>query len=215
MLACEAARVGDITGAEDWLAPCDSRSTDIHADSVYRYALAFVATRKRQPSKVLAVIGRNAGRIPMATSFDAVAAVYRADALERSGDLEAAVAELAGAMRRAGSVAAIEGVVRSSADVALCRRTLVRAKMAIDPPPSGSSAASLDRRGRARPWLYRQAGLHWIVLAVGFLCLAIGTSRTARTPSGHRLDLFFLAIGVAFTIPASFAWTRRGRGRRG
>ena len=217
MLACEAARVGDITGAADWLAPCDPRSTDIHADSVYRYARAFVATRKRQPAKVLTALGRCAGQVPLATSFDAVASVYRADALERSGDLDGAVAELAGAMRRAGNVAVIDGIVRSSGDVALCRRSLVRAKTSLEPPRSRSTSPSRQSARRPRPWLLRQAGLHWFVLTVGFLGLAMVTSPTARTPSGHRLDLFFLAVGIAFAIPASLAWTRRGqrKGRKG
>ena len=49
-LSLEAARVGDVAAAREWLAPCDAQAYDLAADSAYRHAAAYLATRERQPT---------------------------------------------------------------------------------------------------------------------------------------------------------------------
>jgi hypothetical protein len=197
MLACEAARVDDLTGAEDWLAPCDPRSTDIHTDTVYRYTAAYVASHKRQFDRVLTLLGTRSGDIPIATSFWAICSVLRANAHERRGALDDAVVELADAMARVdGGAAIIETMIRSS-DLTLCRQSFVRARGSLPPPaaqPSDDAApANVRRRWRSiAPWL---------ALSLGFGVLAAFTDASATTTAGQRLDMFFLAMSASFALP--------------
>jgi hypothetical protein len=207
MLACEAARVGDLTAAGDWLAPCDPRATDIHADSVWRYTMSYIATHKKQYAKVLRVLGNRGSRAPIARSFDAICTVLRANAHERSDALDEAVIELADGMLRVdGGTPAIEQVIRTS-DLTLCRRSFIRARGRVSemPPPDRSSRQSVQRppapaaMSPDRKQLLR--ALPWLVLCLGCLTLAALTDPEATTTGGQRLDLFFLLMGASFALP--------------
>lgn len=222
MLACEAARVGDLTGADDWLSPCDRASADIHADSVYRYTAAFVATHKRQYDKTLRVLGPV--DTPIAESFDAICSVLRANALERTGQLDEAVAELSEAMLRVdGGTPTVERIVRGTGSLRLCRQSFNPAKEQAaleqvapeaEPPPAPppprppprppplppSRPPPLPQKPSARK-SQLMAMLPWLVLSVLFLILAGLTDDGATTGGGQRLDLFFLVMAAAFALP--------------
>ncbi len=213
MLACEAARVGDLTGADDWLSPCDRHSCDIHADSVYRYTAAFVATHKRQYPKALSVLG--SADTPIAESFDAICAVLRANALERLGQLDDAIEALCEAMLRVdGGAVAVERIVRSTGSLRLCRQSLHPAKtrvverLAAAPAPPAeveaeAEAAAPSSLPSPRPRRKSQWAtiLPWLLLSVLFLALAALTDQGATTGGGRRLDLFFLVMAGAFALP--------------
>ena len=142
MLGCEAARGGDATSAEEWLAPCDARSTDIHADSVYRYAAAYVATHKRQWAKVIDVLGASHEDVPMAAAFDATCSVLRANAHERRQDVPAAIDELTAAMKRLpGGVDDVDKVLRTAGTLKLCRRSYGTARKELSGDGGGGSVA--------------------------------------------------------------------------
>jgi hypothetical protein len=191
MLACEAARVGDLTGAEDWLGPCDAQARDIHADSVYRYSRAFVASHKRQWAQVIDVLGPTHRDVPLATSFDAMCTVLRANAHEKREDVGAAIYELSeGAQRFDGGLEHIEQIIRGSGDLLLCRRSYGNARKLIagDEPAAKVASKSWSR------------SLPWVVLSLVFFGFAVGV-RNGATIAGLPLDMLFLVLGGAFTLP--------------
>ena len=201
MLACEAARVGDLAGSEDWLAPCDPTSRDIHADSVYRYSVSFVASHKKQWAQVIDALGPTHSDIPLAGSFDAMCTVLRANAHEKREDMGAAVYELTrGAERFEGGLARIETIIRSSGELLLCRRSYGRArKMLLGEEPSKGAAA--------RPTSWPKI-LPWVVLSLAFFGIAVGVSDDAEV-LGIAADLVFLVLGAAFTVPLIIRFVRQ------
>lgn len=74
---------GDLESAETWLRPCDPRPLDLHMDTAWRLAAAYVYTARNEPSKVLECLGGEPGAVPIADGHDATATVLRVNALER------------------------------------------------------------------------------------------------------------------------------------
>ncbi len=120
-LARCAARAGDLEAAEVWLAPCDTRSDDLQTDGAYRFSRAFIDTARGNFTAVLQSLGQESGEIPLMDEMDATAALFRANAWERLGQTERAVAQLRGAMAEdAISRRAMEKTVELYADWKLC-----------------------------------------------------------------------------------------------
>ena len=94
MLARNAARLGDVVAANDWLAPCNARPLDLYMESAYRLSLAAVDTTLGNFQRVLALLGQEAGVLPIASSYEDLCDLYRANALEQMGYLEAAIEQL-------------------------------------------------------------------------------------------------------------------------
>lgn len=98
-LARQAARAGDVASADAWLAGCVEAPDDPDAAGAYRVTRAYLATARGEWRAVLDAIGADAA---LPASLAGLATVLRANALEHTGDLDAASAELA---RAAGSLA--------------------------------------------------------------------------------------------------------------
>lgn len=126
-LAREAARTGDVTAAEAWLAPCDARSDDLDMDSTWRFTRATIDLVRQDWRAVLAVLGSAPSDVPIEDSVDAVACVFRAHAHEQLGDVERAAAQLADGMA-AGHRRPIESIVARYPQWALCARSLPMAR---------------------------------------------------------------------------------------
>lgn len=94
MLARNAARVGDVAAAEQWLALCTPYSDDIHMDSGYRFSRAYVSTAKGDYNTVLQTLGARVDDMPIADGQDEVCGVLRANAYERLGQAQTAVEQL-------------------------------------------------------------------------------------------------------------------------
>ena len=204
MLACEAARGGDTSSAKEWLAPCDGRSTDIHADSVYRYATAYVGTHERQWAKVIDVLGATHEDVPMAAAFDATCSVLRANAHERRQDVPAAIDELAAAMKRLpGGVDDVDQVLRTAGTLKLCRRSYGKARKQLSGDAGGDSVAPR----RASVGLVQI--LPWTVLSVACFGIAVGLPATAVV-GGVRADVVLIGLGILLAVPIGIA-VRRGR----
>lgn len=126
MLARNAVREGDLMAAERWIGPCDPRSDDLESDSAYRLARAFIDTAKGDFRAVLGLLGAVDDQVPVADSMDASVAVLRANALEKTGDLDGAVRALRDRMQKsnAGGRMAIEKFVALSPQMQLCARSL-------------------------------------------------------------------------------------------
>lgn len=120
-LCLGACRQDDLQGAETWLQIVDSASDDLYADSMYRMARARVATKKGDFPTVLQMLGQTSGEIPIHDAIDALAAVYRANAWERTGRIDLAVQSLATEMAKSpqhrasiGAIVRIHGVCQTS-----------------------------------------------------------------------------------------------------
>ncbi len=203
VLAREAARAGDLAAAEDWLAPCDPRARDLHADGAFRYTAAYLATRHGHFARVHPLLGARSGDVPLAANLDVICAVLRANAHERLGDLEAAVLELVEVMGRApGGPAEIERSIRNTRDVVLCRQSFVRARR-------GHDARVAARAGVGRPPEAR--ALLWGVPCLFFLGLAVMTDPSSTWPGTQRLDTLFFVLAASFAVPIVVLWLRRRR----
>jgi hypothetical protein len=94
MLARLACHSGEAASAEKWLAPCDPASDDLEMDTGYRFSLAVVATARGDFARVLEVLGRSSTEIPILEALNSTCVAFRANALERTGDVAGAAAAL-------------------------------------------------------------------------------------------------------------------------
>ena len=126
MMARVAAREGDVVAAEQWLALCTPRSTDLHMDSAWRISRAYVSTRQRDWPAVLAVLGYRPEDVPIADNYDEMAAVFRANALEHQGQVEEAAVQL---VRAGGGEAKVTAIIHANQAIGpLCPQSLPRTK---------------------------------------------------------------------------------------
>lgn len=86
-LARAAALTGDVAAARAWLDGCDPTAADLDADGAQRVARACIDTVSGDFGAVLSVLGRSPTDVPLPNDLDPVAALLRANAWERSGDL--------------------------------------------------------------------------------------------------------------------------------
>lgn len=132
LLARDAARSFDFASARAWLGPCDGCSDNIESDSDYRFAHAFIATAERRYAEVLGALGPGPHEIPIAMSKAAVCAVLRANAYEKQGALDAAVAVLKAEIQAAGPglLPIIERVAAMNRELDLCPQALAHLRTA-------------------------------------------------------------------------------------
>ena len=112
LLARAAARAGDLRAADAWLTGCDPASEDLEMDSAYRISRAYLATARDDALTVLDALGERFDQIPIQDALEELAAVLRAHAWERRGDLARAQAELVAVLSRGGH-AAVDAVLAS------------------------------------------------------------------------------------------------------
>ncbi|MBN8616126.1 MAG: hypothetical protein J0L92_36380 [Deltaproteobacteria bacterium] len=165
MLARNAVREGDQASAEQWLSGCDPRSDDLRSDSDYRVARALIDTARSDYQTVLATLGRQNDEIPIADGLDEVAAVVRANALERLGDMNGAVAVLRARMAKSNAFGrqAMEHFVRVYPSLHLCAGSLPQAMQAHSVVAAQSASA---RAGGS-------AGMIMIIAGVGSVLLTV------------------------------------------
>lgn len=202
-----AARAGDLPAAEDWVAPCDARSDDLHADGAYRYTVAYIATHKKQFARVLEVLGMRVGEVPLAENLDVICSVLRANGHERLDDLEAATYELADCMGRApGGAAEVEAVIRNTGDLVLCRQSFVRARRLHDQLAPSTVVKTPPSAG---PSL--RVAIPCVIASLFFLGLAVSTDAGSTFSGGRRLDLLFYALAISFAVPLVVLFLRKPR----
>lgn len=132
-LAWNAARLGDIEAAEQWLLGCNPRSDDLHVDTAWRVATAYVCTARQDWSGVLRVLGSRPGDIPIASGESESCGVLRAHALERSGQKMQAVEQLL-ALMGPGSrgIGPIYRFVSLHRELQLCPASFAEARQRVD-----------------------------------------------------------------------------------
>jgi hypothetical protein len=89
-IARNAARMDDFTAAREWLGPCDSRSEDLRMDTAWRFTNAQIAICEGDYPTVFEFLGKTFDSVPITQEMDYAASMLRADALERTGELDAA-----------------------------------------------------------------------------------------------------------------------------
>ncbi len=129
LLAIAAVHAHEVESAEQWLAPCDPASDDLDAASAFRHARALLDTVAGDHDQVLRRLGGSDGAVPIARRHQAVCALMRANALERKGRLEDAVAVLRHRMAEEPGMGrrAMAAHVRRHAWLDLCPMSLPKA----------------------------------------------------------------------------------------
>jgi hypothetical protein len=94
---------GDSYGAAGWLALCDRHSDDLMTDSSYRVSHAMYSGSQGDHAAVVTLLGEDMETVPIVDAFDPLAILCRADALEKSGREDAAVAHLTAVMSGMGA----------------------------------------------------------------------------------------------------------------
>ena len=203
-LAEGAVLAGDCQAAAEWLETCNQRCTDLHADSAFRLAACCVATARGAFGFVLELLGSNLDEVPIIDGRDVEAAILRANALERSGQLDSARQQLVALVQRdARFVAGLRDAAARFHGLSVCPRSFTELYEPL--------LALIDRALRPEA---PSAGRAWLgllgagVLAVVLLCLwGLGLS-TAR-PS----TFFFWAGACAAGLAAAVGLWARSRGR--
>ena len=210
MLAEAAASEGDLEAAKAWLEPCSPRTGELESDSALRVASALYYTVTRDFDAVLRLLGTVDEQVPIHDARDPMAAVLRANALEKKGHERPALAALLDRMRReaASGRRTMEMTAAAHPELMLCRESL-------------PVAIRRFRAGRARGVAWRESPAIYLLLAA-IVLLAIGVASGVESVRVGALDpkavlatlfgLFLLAIGGGMTLAAfqSVRAIRRG-----
>lgn len=128
MLARSSAKAGDMQSARTWFSACDPRPADLQADTAYRVTYAYLATSVGDLRSVLAALGPSPGSVPVALPSRLQTDVLRANAIEKTGDVNTAVSQLVFAARSLpGGLTAVPDIVEASPQLQLCPQSLPRA----------------------------------------------------------------------------------------
>lgn len=218
-----AVRAGDLAAAEMWLAPCDARSDDLQSDSAWRLARAMIDTARGNYPAVLGVLGGRFEDVPVLDAMDAMAVLLRANAWERSGNLDAAVAALMEYLTRAGASGrqTVRKTAEAHAVLALCPQSLSRAEQT-----QGAQAAKLAA-ARASGGIHTvfvplgallflgglAAGVAGVLGALGLVDVHPGVGAAALGPG--LTGAIFLAVGLVMARSAKRAAFLRTHGLQG
>lgn len=115
-----AARAGDLEAARRWLSLCTPHADDLHMDTMYRIAKAYIATADGDFKAVIHALGFRPQDVPLADEHEELAALLRANAHERSGRTQEAMTELFPIALRGH----LERLRRRHARLALCPLTM-------------------------------------------------------------------------------------------
>ena len=164
LLASASAKENDVASAEQWIAPCNPRSDDLQADSGWRCARAFIDTVKGDFHSVINTLGHLDDQVPVDDAWDPTAAVLRANALEKLGDMNAAVTALRARMGKEShdGRAMMEKVIGAHPQLALCAHSFPHATR-------GHSQEAAQKVARGA-----DGGIGSIFFYVGLFILAIG-----------------------------------------
>lgn len=157
---------GDLDAAEAWLKPCDAHSDDLSMDTEWRFSRAFIDTARGSFPNVVTVLGRGSNDIPIEDAADDVCAVLRANAVERLGHLDAAVALLRERFAAGGDARhTMDRVVRVYPQWSLCAQSYPIASAMF------SAAAGDDAASRS------SGGLHYAFIPLGLFMAGLGLWR--------------------------------------
>jgi hypothetical protein len=193
-LACNAARVGDLAGADAWLAGCNPRSDDIHVDTAWRFARAYVCTARGDWNGAMQALGSRIGDVPLASAEVEACGLLRANAMERSGQVQQAAEQLQ-ALMGPGSrgAAALMQCLALNGELRLCAESFPVAKQRVD--------ADIAVEGRKRA-LEKTTVVGIVVFAASIG--GVGTLMTIGALFGHKGPSPVWGLLVAGLVVLSF-----------
>ncbi|MCA9604049.1 MAG: hypothetical protein KC619_00515 [Myxococcales bacterium] len=202
MLATAAAKEGDLESAERWIAPCDPRSQDLEADTAWRCARVFLDTFRGDFHAVLHVLGHIDDQVPIADAWDPTAAVFRANALERLGDVNGAVTALRARMSKESSSgrATMQKIIEGHPQLGLCAQSFPLAIQGHTQVAAQQASRGADG-GIGTIFFY--LGL---ALTIGGIVLGLGIGAAIGIPmlaSGAGMGSVLGSLGVVFIVMIS------------
>ena len=222
-LARLAVRRGDTRSAERWIALLDTESDDLDTDSAYRSARAFVDTASADYRRVLETLGRAAGEVPIADSLDNICDVLRANALERTGNAQAAVDALVVAMSKGrADVTGITHILEGFPALRLCTRSFPDAKARVDEAAASRAASS---SGGSISRIFLLVGAVEMLAGLGLAAAAavhhLGLMSIFEIPPGEGgilapagAGIFMVLMGAGFIVAGRRAHRRAQKARR-
>ncbi len=218
-----AVRAGNLAEAEQWLAACDPRSDDLQSDSAWRLARAMVDTARGDFAAVLGVLGGRFVDVPVLDAMDPIAAVLRANAWERQGQPEAAVAALVEYFGRGGASgrSSVRKTVEAYPALHLCAATLVQAEQLYS---ARAAAAAVQRDTGGIHKVFVPLGAALVLAAVGASVagwlgqrgvLDVSADLVAVVSPMGVLGAVFLVTGLVLARSAKRATYLRTQGLQG
>jgi hypothetical protein len=215
LLASASAKEGDIASAENWLAPCNPRSEDIDSDSAFRVARAFVDTTRGDFNAVIQNLGPIDDGYPIADAWDPTCAVLRANALERLGDLGAAVTSLRSRMSKENQSgrATMEAIIAAHPQLALCPQSFA---MATQGHAQVAAQAMSSNTGAGIGSIFYYVGIaicvFGVLLTLGLaLPMIIGGVAAGEPGVGFGSGLFSGFMALVTTVPLGAIFALVGR----
>ncbi len=217
LLATASAKEGDLASAADWLAPCNPRSDDLDSDSAFRIARAFVDTFRGDFASVYDWLGPADDCYPIADTWDPTAAVLRANALERLGNVQGAVQALRDRMGKesAGGRATMEAIVIAHPELALCAQSF---PLATQSHAHEAARAMSSQSGGGVGAVFYYVGLG--IVALGVLLaggLFVGMAASGIDDAGGAVlgvgaGAFSAFMALVTTVPLGLIFFLVGRG---
>jgi len=116
---------GDLDAAGRWLRPCDPQANDLCSDSTYRQSYACMATANGEFENVMQALGPDPDALPWFFTMRLISSVYRANAIERLGDLARAVSQLnALGAAMPDAAATLRSIQQANAALDLCPQSI-------------------------------------------------------------------------------------------
>jgi len=195
-----AVRAGDENSALRWWQHFDAGAQDLESDSEWRVSTAVVATARNDFMTVLNAVGSTFEQYAIQDALDAQAALFRANALEKSGQLPAAKAQLEQMFAQGGPAMrnAFERMSASYGPLALCSGSL--AQTVAQREQAAAATAGLGKVALGLLLLF--APMIPALIGVGFGISALLGG--GGIPSGEDLMPILMPIGMSFIFFLSF-----------
>jgi hypothetical protein len=111
------------------MASCNPTPVDLEADSAYRATYAAIATARGELQNVLAALGPTVNAVPLVAPIQILCDVYRANAIEKMGNVGVAAQQLVQTARSPqGGANAVQGIIKAS-PFHLCPQSLPAARL--------------------------------------------------------------------------------------
>ncbi len=195
-----AVRAGDVNSALRWWQHFDGNAQDLESDSEWRVSTAVVATARNDFMTVLNAVGPTFEQYAIQDALDPQAALFRANALEKSGQLPAAKAQLDQMFAQGGPAMrnAFERMAASYGPLALCSGSL--AQIVAQREQAGAATAGLGKV--AMGLLLLIAPVIPALVGVGFAVSNVLTE--GGIPGGEDLMPILMPIGMSVIFFFSF-----------
>lgn len=198
-----AVRASDLESAEQWLRPCNARSSDLRMDTAYRIAAAYLATGRQDHLQVLALLGRHPEDIPIADGHDDEASALRANATEAMARGDSSGAQQASALLQSAiesDTRCLHGLDRAFEEFALAPQGWRLARQAA----TAHIEANLRSKGE-----FVGASIVFSVITLVLLALSIIAVATSPVTAGPGVAFGLATLFLGFIAGAAWHFRRQ------